>query len=154
MTGNEKMALGSLVGLGTLIALAFAFSKVASAAGSAPATTASGNAPNQTAASTPTGLQASSARGQAAIALANALNSAGQYCLSQSPLVTAYQSQLGITADGYPGAVTMNALVADIGAMQGQTGVPSAPTLTIYPWTAGQGWGNSNAPALAQYNGC
>jgi hypothetical protein len=153
MTGTEKMALGSLVGLGALVALAFAFSKTAQAASGTPATSSSGNAPNQTATSS-SGLQASSTRGQAAIALANALNASGQYCLSQQSLVMAYQNSIGVTADGFPGSVTMNALVGDIGAMSGQTGVPSAPSLTIYPWTAGQGWGNSNAPDLTQYNGC
>jgi hypothetical protein len=139
MTGNEKMALGSIAGLGALIALAFAFSKTAQAA-----TGGSGTAPAN--------LDPNSTLGQAATAMAAQLNSAG-YCKSAMSTYQAFQTAAAAgmsyagNVDGYPGTQTMAALNSALTSM----GQPTV-TLQVYPWLASGGYDNTNAPA--SFNNC
>lgn len=77
-----------------------------------------------------------------------ALESNGYRALDAA-IYKAFQSAAGLTADGYPGANTMNALAAAVQSygdmspiIDGSTGSP----IVVYQWVSGGGWGNGNAP--------
>lgn len=97
-------------------------------------------------------LDPNSARGQAATALAAAIQSAGGYCGSQSSLITAYQTAAGaagasMAVDGYPGSLTITTLRQDLAAMGTTSSYPIVGTVGLYPWTAAGGWTTGNVPA-------
>jgi murein L,D-transpeptidase YcbB/YkuD len=67
------------------------------------------------------------------------------------PLYSAFQRAAGLSADGFPGTHTMNALQ---GALAG-IGVPMAP-VKIYPWRSmpgTSGYDGVNAPTLTEWQG-
>lgn len=116
---------------------------------------ASGTANAATNPSSPAALDPTSTRGQAAIALASAIQTAGGYEGSQGAAVAAYQSAAGLAVDGYPGTNTMTQLGVDLAAMgtnssTGQTYSATYPligTLAKYDWTSSTGWVSGNVPA-------
>jgi hypothetical protein len=82
----------------------------------------------------------------AATAMNNALLAHG-YRMSDQPLYMAFQTQEGLTADGFPGTNTMTALKDVLFTM----GVEIAP-VTVYPWLSSGGYDGTNAPPLSQWN--
>jgi hypothetical protein len=83
----------------------------------------------------------------AATAMNNALLAHG-YVSSDQGLYEAFQSAAGLTADGFPGTNTMNALQAALSSM----GVAMA-NVPIYPWLAAPGYDGVNAPPQSQWDG-
>jgi hypothetical protein len=93
-------------------------------------------------------LDPNSARGQAATALAAAIQAAGGYEGSEASLVVAYEQAAGLSVDaGYPGTQVMSSLQSDLAAMGTSSSYPLVGTLTQYPWTAAAGWTSGNVPA-------
>ena len=73
------------------------------------------------------------------------------YKRTDMPLYAAFQRAAGLSADGFPGTRTMNALQ---GVLSG-IGVPMAP-VKIYPWHSmpgTSGYDGVNAPTLAEWQG-
>jgi hypothetical protein len=90
----------------------------------------------------------------AAVAMANALSSRaadgtghGAYRSADVPLYQAFQRAAGVKADGWPGAGTMGKLASVLASVP--MPMPSVP---IFPWKKGPGWGGKNAPALSDWN--
>lgn len=82
----------------------------------------------------------------AAVAMNNALLTAGYRKRDQSTY-KAFQSAAGLGADGFPGPGTMGKLTAALNTM----GMPLAP-VTIYPWRSSGAYDGVNAPPSAQWN--
>jgi hypothetical protein len=80
-----------------------------------------------------------------AVAMNNALLAHG-YKISDQPIYRTFQSDAGLTADGFPGRNTMSELQDVLFAM----GVEIAP-VPIYPWLASGGYDGVNAPTAAQW---
>lgn len=84
----------------------------------------------------------------AAVAMNNALIAHG-YRASDMALYEAFQADVGLKADGYPGTATMTQLKDVLFAM----GIEIAP-VPVYPWSAsGGGYDGVNAPTAAQWYG-
>jgi hypothetical protein len=80
-----------------------------------------------------------------AAAMVNALSTNG-YRMADMPIYQAFQTDAGLTADGFPGTSTMNALQQVVGAA-------GMPNVTIYPWKNPPGtYDGVNAPPLSQWN--
>jgi hypothetical protein len=135
LTSNQKLALVSGIGVAAMVGLALLLSS--STANAAPNATST----------TPT-LDPNSARGQAATALASAIQTAGGYCGTQKAAVIQYEQAAGLTVDaGYPGTNVMTSLRADLAAMGTTSSYPLIGTIATYPWTAAAGWASGNVPA-------
>jgi hypothetical protein len=150
---GAKVAIGA-VAIGGLVAIML-YAKNASASANASSSSTTPSTPTTPTTPTTGGLSPTDGgRGQAAVALGNALHQYG-YCQSKvSSLTTAYQQQAAQAVDGYPGQQTMTALNADLASMAGQTGVPASPVtgpngvaLPLYPWAATGAYDNVNAPS-------
>lgn len=97
----------------------------------------------------PAPVPAQTPRQAAAVAMATELGRVGGYRLYDQPVYIAYQSAAGLTADGFPGAHTMNTLNADLANM----GLPS-PAVPVFPWSGANGlagYDGVNAPLLAEW---
>lgn len=90
---------------------------------------------------------ATSAEQAAATAMNNALIAHG-YKAADQGLYRAFQSQEGLTPDGFPGTLTMQYLKDVLFSM----GVEIAP-VKIYPWTAAGGYDGVNAPTQVEWYG-
>jgi murein L,D-transpeptidase YcbB/YkuD len=98
----------------------------------------------------------------AAVAMATAIAQNG-YRLSDQGLYRAFQSAAGLTADGFPGTNTMNALSATLGQLgmtlgQLNDGFTNRPVV-VYAWlttcstgTGDQCYNGSDAPTFAEWN--
>jgi hypothetical protein len=133
LTEPHKLAILGVVGLGAAVLAIMALSGTASAA---------------TNAGTGTSLSPTDGgRGQAATALAAAIQAAGGYKGTEASLVVAYETAAGLTVDaGYPGTNVMTALRTDLAAMGNASTYPIVGTLALYRWTAAGGWASGNVP--------
>lgn len=130
MTPTQRLAMYGVVGLGATVLVLLAISGTANAAAPAPA----GMNPTD------------GGRGQAATALASAIQTAGGYQGSQASLVVAYEQAAGLSVDaGLPGAQVMSTLRDDLAAMGTSSTYPLIGTIAVYPWTGG--WTSGNVPA-------
>jgi hypothetical protein len=154
LTSEQKLAMVGVVGLGALAIALLAFG------GTANASTGTGGP----------AVDPNSARGQAAIALAAAIQADGGYQGTQAGLVIAYETAVsqatgGLQVDaGYPGQNVMASLRADLTNMgtNASTGTtyasqyPLVYSIATYPWLAagtagaigGGGWEQGNVPAV------
>ena|ERR1700722_6497511 len=146
LTNEQKLVAGGAVGILAIAALLYMSSN-------ASAATTPGNSAGPT-------LDPTSTRGQAAIALAAAIQAAGGYSASESALVVAYETAAGLSVDaGFPGTQVMTSLRADLAAISafcaistnnctnGMSDYPTVGSLAVYPWTSAAGWVAGNVPA-------
>jgi hypothetical protein len=91
---------------------------------------------------------------QAAVAMANALNTNG-YRQADQGLYKAFQSAAGMTADGFPGRGTMQTNAQSLTNVLAQIGQPP-PNVPVYTWHSmpgTTGYDGVNAPTWAQWSG-
>jgi hypothetical protein len=110
--------------------------------------------PTPTPPTPPTPGTPQTARQTAAFNVSAAIGGNG-YRQSDQAIYSAYQAAAGLTADGFPGTNTMNALASDLQSfgqawpfVDGFTG----DNVVVYPWLSTGNYDGTNAPPAAEWN--
>ena len=101
---------------------------------------------------TPPGPTTSYTALQQAALNANKAQEAAGYYVGNVPYYQALQSAAGLTADGYPGTNTYNALVAALASIVPPV-APSSNWIPAYSFASATGWDGIHAPTSTQLLG-
>jgi peptidoglycan hydrolase-like protein with peptidoglycan-binding domain len=99
----------------------------------------------------PSGGGPTTALQQAAVAVNDDMNSEG-YSVNGVPLYKAFQTAAGLTADGYPGTNTYNALISALASINPPV-APSSNLNPAYTFSAAGGYNGTTAPTEQQWFG-